>query len=226
VAASDGTVTQQVTGLTWRHAVSAQVFEEAAVDLGRALSAYRDAKTGMRKGRQVGFLGRKRKGRGRDSFRLRNKRAKGGTLAIRIGEGHPRCVALPKIGAVRVQDDTRRLRRLLRPVEHLDPDIGQSRVAPRGRVMFAAVSRHGSRWYISLNVHAPDLHQERRHRPSLAEDRARFIGVERGLTAFAAAATADAMEVVRYYSPKAASAGHDKLATAVPSGCPIPARLT
>jgi putative transposase len=55
VAASDGTITEQVTGLTWRHAVSAQVFEEAAVDLGRALAAYRDAKTGMRKGRRVGF---------------------------------------------------------------------------------------------------------------------------------------------------------------------------
>jgi putative transposase len=211
VAASDGTVTQQVTGLMWRHAVSAQVFEEAAVDLGRALAAYRDAKTGMRKGHQVGFPKRKRKGRCRDSFRLRNKRTKGGTLAIRIGEGHPRCVVLPKIGAVRVHDDTRQLRRLLRPVEHLDPDTGQSRVAPRGRVMFATVSRHGSRWYVSLNVHAPDLHQERRHRPSLAEDRARFVGVDRGLTAFAVAATADAMEVGRYYSPKPLQQGMTSL---------------
>ena len=30
VAASDGTITEQVTGLTWRHAVSAQGFEEAS----------------------------------------------------------------------------------------------------------------------------------------------------------------------------------------------------
>jgi putative transposase len=37
VAAPDGTITKQVTGLAWRHEVSAQVFEEAAVDLGRAL---------------------------------------------------------------------------------------------------------------------------------------------------------------------------------------------
>jgi hypothetical protein len=35
--ASDGTMTKQVTGLPWRHQVCAQVFEEAAVDLGRAL---------------------------------------------------------------------------------------------------------------------------------------------------------------------------------------------
>jgi putative transposase len=41
VVAPDGTVTKQVTGLIWRHEVSAQVFEEAAVDLGRALVAQR-----------------------------------------------------------------------------------------------------------------------------------------------------------------------------------------
>jgi putative transposase len=128
--------------------------------------------------------------------------AKGGTLAIRIGEGHSRCVILPRIGAVRVHDDTRRLRRLLRPVEYLDPDTGQSKVAPRARVMFATVSRRGSRWYVSLNVHAPDLHPERRHRPGLAENRARFVGVDRGLAAFAVVAAADGTEVGRYHSPK------------------------
>ena len=79
VAAPDGTITKQVTGLAWRHEVSAQVFEEAAVDLSRALSAYSHAKAGARKGRQVGFPRRKRKGRCRDGFRLRNKQGKGDT---------------------------------------------------------------------------------------------------------------------------------------------------
>jgi putative transposase len=76
VVTPDGTITKQVTGLAWRHAVSAQVFEEAAVDLGRALSAYSHAKAGTRKGRRVGFPRRKRKRRCRDSFRLRNKHGK------------------------------------------------------------------------------------------------------------------------------------------------------
>jgi putative transposase len=201
LAASDGTITEQVTGLAWRHAVSAQVFEEAAVDLGRALAAYSDAKTGMGKGRWVGFPKRKRKGRCRDSFRLRNKRSKSGTLAIRVGEGRPRCVTLPKIGAVRVHDDTRRLRRLLRPVTGFDAGSGQSRVAPRARILSATVSRHGSRWYVSLNVQAPDFHPERRHLSRPAGDRAGFVGVDRGLAAFAVAAAADGSEVGRYYSP-------------------------
>jgi hypothetical protein len=38
LAAPDGIITKQATGLVWRHEVSAQVFEEAAVDLGRALA--------------------------------------------------------------------------------------------------------------------------------------------------------------------------------------------
>jgi putative transposase len=72
VAAPDGTVAKNVTGLPWRRDVAAQVFEEAAVDFGRALAAYAQASTGDRPVR-VGFPRRKRKGRCRDSFRLRNK---------------------------------------------------------------------------------------------------------------------------------------------------------
>ena len=200
VAAPDGTITKQVTGLGWRHEVSAQVFEEAAVDLGRALSAYRDASSETRRGR-VGFPRWKRKGRCRDSFRLRNKRGKGGRLLIRVGEGHPRSVTLPTIGAIRVHDQTRRLRRLLRPVAHLDPATGRPVVAPRAKVLFATVSRHGSRWYVSLNVQAPDVHAERRHVPRPAGDNGGFVGVDRGLTTFAVAATADGTEVGRFESP-------------------------
>jgi putative transposase len=201
VAGPDGTITKQVTGLAWRHAVSAQVFEEAAVDLGRALSAYAEAQAGKRKDR-VGFPRRKRKGRCRDSFRLRNKQGKGDTFSIRVGEGHPRCVTLPTIGVVRVHDDTRMLRRLLRPVGHLDPDTGQPVVAPRAKVLFATVSRHGSRWYVSLNVQAPDFHAQRRHPPRPADDSGGFVGVDRGLAAFAVAATAGGSEVRRFEAPK------------------------
>ena len=74
---------------------------------------------------------------------------------IRIGDRHPRSVTLPKIGTIRVHDDTRRLRRLLRPVEQMDPETGQPKVAPLATVLFVTCSRHGSRWYISINVRAP-----------------------------------------------------------------------
>jgi hypothetical protein len=120
------------------------------VDCGRALAAYMEAKTGNRQGRRVGFPRYKRKGRRHDSFRLRNKKAEGGSFSIRVGEGSPRSVILPGIGTLRVHDDTRRLRRLLRPVEQLDPMIGEPVVSPRARILFATVRRHGSRWYVCL----------------------------------------------------------------------------
>jgi putative transposase len=201
VVGPDGTVTKQVTGLVWRHEVSAQVFEEAAIDLGRALAAYAEAKDGKRKGR-VGFPRRKKKGYCRDSFRLRNKQGRSGSYGIRVGDGHPRSVTLPSIGTVRVHDDTRRLRRLLRPVDHTDPDTGQPVNAARAKVLFATISRHGDRWYVSLNIQAPDLHLQLHHPTRPDRDHGGWVGLDRGLAAFAVAATADGAEVARFYAPK------------------------
>jgi putative transposase len=170
VVAPDGTITKQVTGLVWRHEISAQVFEEAAVDLGRALTAYEQSRVAKAKGRSVGFPRRKRKGHCRESFRLRNKAGSRGVGPIRVGERHPRSVTMPRIGTVRVHEDTRRLRRLLRPVVQNEPGTGKFVVAPRARILFATCRRHGARWYISLNIQAPDFHPERRHRSRPADD--------------------------------------------------------
>jgi putative transposase len=199
--APDGTTTKQVTGLEWRHEVAARVFEEAAVDLGRALAAYAQAKTRGRKDR-TGFPRRKKKGRCRDSFRLRNQQDRGGSFWIRVGDDHPRSVTLPRIGQVRVHDDTRRLRRLLRPVAQNDPNTGESVLAPRARILFATVARHGDRWYVSLNVEAPDLHPQRHHPRRPEGDHGGWVGLDRGLATFAVAATADGVEVGRYQTPK------------------------
>ncbi|WP_454199386.1 hypothetical protein [Nocardia sp. Marseille-Q1738] len=43
---NSGVATVTVTGLRWRHEVSAQVFEEAAVDLGQGLKGFTDSRTG------------------------------------------------------------------------------------------------------------------------------------------------------------------------------------
>jgi putative transposase-like DNA-binding protein len=81
---------------------SAQVFEEAAIDLGRALAAYAEARSskGSPRGRrQVGFPLRKKKGHCRDSFRLRAAATLTGRITCqaalpRSGESHPTAVAL------------------------------------------------------------------------------------------------------------------------------------
>jgi putative transposase len=199
VVAPDGTISKQAAGLTWRHKVSAQVFEEAAVDLGRALSAYWKAQNGTRGGPKVGFPRRKRKGRCRESFRLRNKRNPCGYL-IRLGEGHPRSVTLPTIGQVRVHDDTRRLRRLLRPRSQVDPVTGEQQLVPGAKVLFATVVRRGTRWYVALNIRAPDLHPDRRHQPRPLPAVGGFVGVDLGLVAFAVAARSDRTEVGRWHA--------------------------
>lgn len=178
-------------GLRWRAEVCQQVFEEAAVDLGKALAAFSASKKGDRKGRKVGFPRMKRKGKCVDSFRLRSKHPKGGKAAIRVGDSEiTRSVTLPGIGQVRVHDDTRDLRRLI--------------AKGRGKILFATVSRRGDRWWVSLNVEAADLHPARHHEPQAANGGG-WIGVDRGLHAFAVAATADGGEVERVSAP-----GHHK----------------
>ena len=197
VVDTNGLISRQVTGLAWRQKVSAQVFEEAAVDLGRSLAAYGRAKQDALGSRRFGFPRRKRKGRCRDSFRLRNKRQSGGCL-LRVGDGPLRSVTLPTIGRVRVHDDTRRLRQLLRPRAQIDPATGEQRVAPRAKILFATIARRGTRWYVSLNVHAPDVHPERDHQPCPEREGGGYVGVDVGLVAFAVAARSDGTEVGRW----------------------------
>lgn len=196
VVAPDGTTTRQVTGLSWRTEVSAQVFEEAAVDLGRALARYAETKG------QVGFPRHRRKGRHRESFRLRNKRDPSGRDGIRVGEAHPRSVTLPRIGTIRVHDDTRRLRRMLRPIKHLDPRPGEAMVGPRARVLSATVTRRVARWYVCLNIEAADYHPGRRHQHRSQHEGRRFVGIDRGLAVFAVVAGSDGVEVCRFTAPR------------------------
>jgi putative transposase len=197
MVAPDGTTTKQVTGLSWRKEVSSQVFEEAAVDLSRGLARYAE-----RSDRRVGFPKRKRKGCGQDSFRVRNKKAPDGRPGIRVGEAHPRSVRLPKIGTVRVHDDTRRLRRMLRPVTHLDPRTGDAVMGPRARVLSATVRRRVDRWYVCLNLEAPDYHRRLRHCSRSHGENQRFVGIDRGLATFAVVADSSGVEVCRFDAPR------------------------
>jgi IS605 OrfB family transposase len=141
-------------------------------------------------------------GRSRDSFRIRNKQHKRGAWLIRVGEGHPRSVTLPTLGQIRVHDDTRRLRRLLRSVKTSDVSTGTELGAARAKILFATITRHGNRWYVSLNIQAGNLHPERRHPVRTEEDGDRIVGVDRGLTVFAVAATAEGTEVGHFHAPR------------------------
>ena len=174
----------RVTGLAWRNEVCQQVFEEMAVDCGRALAAWSNSRSRKRAGRKVGFPRFKKKERSRPSFRLRNRFPRFARPTIRIGDdARPRSVTLPVIGPVAVHDDTRRLRRML--------------TKGRARILFATVSHRAGRWWIALNVEAADFHSALRHATRANDDRGGWLGVDLGLSVFAVAATADGREVAR-----------------------------
>lgn len=80
------------------------------------------------------------------------------------------------IGAIRVRADTRRLRRLL--------------TKDRTRILYATVSYRAARWWISLTCEASDLHPAHRHQPRELGDHGSWVGIDRGLSVFAVAATA------------------------------------
>jgi putative transposase len=191
-----GTVDTVVTGLAWRGEVCQQLFEEAAVDLGKGLKAWFDCRCGKRKGKRVGFPRFKKKTGALASFRLRNKHPKGGQPAIRVGENNrPRSITLPGIGQIRVHDDTRRLRRML--------------AKGRAKILFATTSYCAGRWWVSLNVEATDLHPARQHPVRYPnDDVGGWVGVDRGLSAFLVAARADGAELARVHdAPRALAAG-------------------
>jgi putative transposase len=184
-----------VTGLPWRSEVCQQVFEEAVVDLGKGLKSWSDSRSGNRKGKRMGFPRFKKKTGAAPSFRLRNKHPKAGPPAIRVGDdGRPRAITLPGIGQIRVHDDTRRLRRLL--------------AKGRAKILFATVSHHAGRWWVSLNAEAADLHPAHHHTARDPGDDNGWVGIDRGLSAFLVAADAQGHEVTRITdAPKALTAG-------------------
>lgn len=177
-------------GLSWRTAVCQQVFEEGAVDLGRALEAFSASKKGKRKGRAARFPVFKKKSDGGQSFRLRNKKRD-----IRVGEGEARTIRLPKLGVLVVRESTRKLRRMLKK--------------GRAKILFATVREGaGGRWSVSLNVEAAPLHPERQHREGGS---ARKVGIDRGLQTFAVVADAEGRELDRIESPRPLRATLPKL---------------
>lgn len=179
-----GTAEVVETGLAWRTAVCQQVFEEAAVDLGRGLTAWATAHSGTGN-KSVGFPRFKKKS-GKRSFRLRNKYTSTTRPPIRVGEDSAaRSVRLPGIGVVEVSDDTRPLRRML--------------AKNRAKILYATVVEKVGRWSVSLTVEACDRHASLRHPARDQNDVGGWVGVDRGLSALIVAATADGIEVARAF---------------------------
>lgn len=123
---------------------------------------------------------------------MRNRHRKGVRPAIRVGDGCDRSVTLPGVGAIRVHDDTRPLRRLL--------------AKDRAKILFATVGYRAGRWWLSLNVEAVELHSAHRHLARRSSDHGGWVGVDRGLSVFLVAASTDGRQLARIDDPPKALA--------------------
>ena len=71
----------------------------------------------------------------------------------------------------------------------------------RAKILFATISHRADRWWVALNVEAAELHPAARHPARSDGDSGGWIGVDRGLSTFAVAATVDGREVARFDRP-------------------------
>jgi putative transposase len=118
------------TGGAWWPEISKEAFADG---IKGAVSAYWNwvqSRAGNRAGKRIGFPRFAKKGRDRDRVTFT-------TGAIRVGPGR-RHVTLPRIGTVRVHENTRRLERLL--------------AKGRARVLAVTVSRKGTRLMTAFRV--------------------------------------------------------------------------
>jgi putative transposase len=114
-------------GVHWWSDNSKCVYQEAFIDLERAVKAFFASRRGKLRGQRFGFPRFKHKGKSRDHFRL--------TGLIRLG---PTWVQLPKLGMLRLNESPVKLLRRL--------DDGTARITS------ASVTREAQRWFVSFRV--------------------------------------------------------------------------
>jgi len=157
--------------LAWWAQNSKCAYQEAFRDLNRALRDFTASRTGRRKGRRVGFPRFKKRGRCKDSFRFSGvMRCAGST------------VTLPRLGAIRTHESTRKLARRL--------DNGTA------RILSATVSRTAQRWFVSFTVEVDRAVPVRHARPGS------MIGVDLGVKTLLTGVD-DGGKVITVAGPKA-----------------------
>ena len=137
--------------LVWWGENSKCVYQEAFRDLDRALRDFTASRAGQRKGRRLGFPRFKKRGKCRDSFRFP-------TGAMRCAGS---TVTLPRLGAVRTHEPTRKLARRV--------DNGTA------RILSATVSQTAWRWFVSFTVEVDRAVPGRHARPGSV------IGIDLGV---------------------------------------------
>jgi putative transposase len=176
------------TGQVWWPQISKEAFADgikAAVD---AYWNWQASRAGNRQGRRAGFPRFAKKGRDRDRVTFT-------TGAIRV-EPDRRHVTLPRIGTVRVHENTRRLERLI--------------AKGRARILAATVSRRGTRLVVAFRVLIQRPIQPR------TGDPASRVGVDVGVRVLATVAGQHGEVIERAPNPRPLEAALKGTAASVP----------
>lgn len=158
-----------VRGLPWRSEVSTDVFETASVNAAQALKNWADSRTGARAGKAAGFPRFKSRRKTTPAFRVRAKYREGSAPSVRPAS--PRTIRFPKLGELRVRENTRQLRKLYE----------------NGRFhAYAASFRfERGRWVVSVTGVAAQFHHKRRNTRDRHQAR---VGVDLGVKTLAVVA--------------------------------------
>jgi putative transposase len=162
------------TGLVWWPQVSKEAFADGIKGAVDGYWNWQASRTGKRAGRRAGFPRFAKKGRDRDRVTYT-------TGAIRV-EPDRRHVILPRVGTVRVHENTRRLERLL--------------AKGRARILAVTVSRQGTRLVAVFRVLI-----QRPVQPRAAPPGSR-VGVDVGVRVLATVATPDGEVIHRVPNPR------------------------
>jgi putative transposase len=166
--------TDAETGEAWWPQISKEAFADGIKGAVDAYWNWQRSRAGNRAGKRVGFPRFAKKGRDRDRVTFT-------TGAIRVEPGR-RHVTLPRIGTVRVHENTRRLERLL--------------AKGRARILAVTVSRKGARLVAAFRVLV-----RRPRRAGVAAPDSR-VGVDVGVRVLATVASSGGQVIERVPNPR------------------------
>ncbi|HKE99613.1 MAG TPA: IS607 family element RNA-guided endonuclease TnpB [Actinomycetes bacterium] len=138
----------------WWPENSKEAYNSGLDGLARALKNFSDGRSGKRKGPRVGFPRFRKRGRTKAAVRFTT-----GTIRVEADRKH---VTLPRLGALRTHESTRKLARRLE--------------AGSARILSATVSRTGGRWFVSFTC------QVTRTVPARAARPPRVVAADAGVT--------------------------------------------
>jgi putative transposase len=171
------------TGQVWWPQISKEAFADGIKGAVDAYWNWQASRAGHRRGRRIGFPRFAKKGRDRDRVTFT-------TGAIRV-EPDRRHVTLPRIGTVRVHENTRRLQRLI--------------ANGSARILAATVSRRGTRLVACFRILL-----RRPIQPRVAHPASR-VGVDVGVRVLATVAGQDGEVIERVPNPRPLEAALQEL---------------